>query len=530
MKITIDHITVEVSPGTTILQAARSMGLEIPALCYLDGHSNHPSCFVCLVEEEDSGRLVPSCAMSAEEGMAILTDSPAAVTARKEALELLLSEHVGDCEAPCQRSCPAGMNIPLMNRLISTGKLHEALSVVREEIALPLVLGYICPAPCEKACRRKAIDAPVQICMLKRFTAQDKEIRYHGLNPNRTMSGKRIAVIGTGPAGLAAAFHSLRLGHEVVLFEKADLPGGALRYAIPDDLLPKDKLDADIEVIRWMGGHFELKTHVNKNFFENKILNGFHGVILATGFTEEHPADDFSLVPVAKNLLVDRKLMTTSRPGVFGCGSLISEQLLSVRSVDQGKKAAFSAHYFMMGTTSGKIHPGVCSVMPVPNEEELSEYLKESSADPVVDPAGGYLTGYTAEEASREARRCLHCDCRKPVSCKLRKYAAEYEADRRRYLGPERKIMIRQVQHDLVIWEPEKCIKCGLCVSITKVNQEPLGLAFVRRGFDVGINVPFGESLRAGLTTSARECVTACPTGALALKDMEENLGHIEQK
>jgi predicted molibdopterin-dependent oxidoreductase YjgC len=90
--------------------------------------------------------------------------------------------------------------------------------------------------------------------------------------------------------------------------------------------------------------------------------------------------------------------------------------------------------------------------------------------------------------------------------------------------------MIRQVQHDLVIWEPEKCIKCGLCVSITKVNQEPLGLAFVRRGFDVGINVPFGESIRAGLTTSARECVTACPTGALALKDMEENLGHIEQK
>ena len=96
-----------------------------------------------------------------------------AAKSRKEALELLLSDHVGDCEAPCVPSCPANMNIPLMNRLIAEGKFDESLKVVKETIALPLILGYICPAPCEKACRRGQIDDPVSICILKKYVAAE---------------------------------------------------------------------------------------------------------------------------------------------------------------------------------------------------------------------------------------------------------------------------------------------------------------------------------------------------------------------
>ena len=97
--------------------------------------------------------MVSSCALKVTEGMDIASEDQEVKDARKEALELLLSDHVGDCEAPCSLTCPAGMNIPQMNRLIAAGKFDEALKVVKETIALPYVLGYVCPAPCEKACR-----------------------------------------------------------------------------------------------------------------------------------------------------------------------------------------------------------------------------------------------------------------------------------------------------------------------------------------------------------------------------------------
>ena len=116
------------------MEAAASLGIEIPSMCYLPGHSNHPTCMVCLVKDEDTGKFFPSCAMPVLEGMIINTGSPDVIEARKEALELLLSDHVGDCEAPCRRSCPAFMDIPLMNRLIAAGDFKSALKVVREEI------------------------------------------------------------------------------------------------------------------------------------------------------------------------------------------------------------------------------------------------------------------------------------------------------------------------------------------------------------------------------------------------------------
>ena len=143
MNITIDNIPIETNPGTTVLQAAASIGIQIPTMCYGEGHSNHPSRMVCLVKDLGSGKMIPSCAMPVHEGMQIQTHSPEIREIRREALELLLGDHVGDCEAPCRLSCPAFMNIPLMNRLIAGGHLHEALTIVREEIALPLILGYI---------------------------------------------------------------------------------------------------------------------------------------------------------------------------------------------------------------------------------------------------------------------------------------------------------------------------------------------------------------------------------------------------
>ncbi|MBC8315542.1 MAG: (2Fe-2S)-binding protein, partial [Bacteroidetes bacterium] len=104
MQITIDHIGIEVEEGMTVMQAAALKGIEIPSLCYLPDHSNHPSCMVCLVKDLDRGTLFPSCAMLVADGMNLSASTEEVMEARKEALELLLSDHVGDCEAPCRLS------------------------------------------------------------------------------------------------------------------------------------------------------------------------------------------------------------------------------------------------------------------------------------------------------------------------------------------------------------------------------------------------------------------------------------------
>jgi len=510
MRITIDHIPVEAENGLTIMQAAEQAGIRIPSLCYLPGHTNHPSCMVCMVKDLGSGKMIPSCAAIAEEGMNLSANGEEVREARKEALELLLSDHVGDCEAPCRLSCPAFLNIPLMNRLIAAGRFQEALQVVRQEIALPLVLGTICPAPCENACRRKKVDEPVSICLLKRFTAQDKSVRTLGLEAVALTTGKRIAIIGTGPAGLSAAFHLLRMGHACDLFEKQKLPGGALRSAVPDDLLPKQLLDADIESIRIMGGVFVMNTPVTREFWNRTVLHGYDAVILATGFREEHPLDGFGM-----------------EQGVFRCGSVVSEQLLSVRSVAQGKQAAVDTDAFLNHKKNNRKTIRFNSFIGPLKEPELTEYLKESIPDRRIHPVKEYTDGFSAEEAINEAMRCMHCDCRKQDSCKLRQYADEYGADRKRFAATERNLVVKNLQHNRVVYEPEKCIRCGLCVEITQREQETLGLAFAGRGFDVRIKVPFNGTMEEGLKKTATACVGACPTGALAFRDNVEKADHL---
>ena len=155
-------------------------------------------------------------------------------------------------------------------------------------------------------------------------------------------------------------------------------------------------------------------------------------------------------------------------------------------------------------------------------EPEWIEYLRESVPDRRNDPAGGYMEGFTRDEAIREAQRCMHCDCRKPLSCKLRIYADLYDASRKRFAGLERKLLTRSVQHNLVEYETEKCIRCGLCVEITEKHGESIGLAYAGRGFDVRISAPFNETIKDALDRTASECVESCPTGALALKASEE--------
>jgi ferredoxin len=524
ISLSINNKQIEVTEGTTLLQAAAMAGFDIPTLCHLKDISTHPSCMVCTVKDLANGKLYPSCAMPASEGMQIITGSDELSAFRKDAIDLLLSEHLGDCEAPCRLSCPAFMDIPLMNRLISEGKFEEASAVVREEIALPYILGYICPAPCEKACKRKPIDGAVSICLLKRFTAaEDKAVRT--VVPS---SGKRVAILGTGPAGLSAAFFLLQKGHECILFDKQEEAGGALRYSIPDAELPREVLEAEINNLTQMGAIFILNERQSFSKLRDNGFGTFDAFILATGSQETHPPDEAIHPEAFHHHFINKDTFETSIPGVFACGNIIRDQKMAVRAGAQGKAAALQADRFLNGLPSLVENDRFNSTLGQLKEEEFVEYLKESQ--PLQRTAPANENGFTAMEAIIEAKRCMHCDCRKAESCSLRKVAQEYGADKRHFAGINRQQMTKSLQHEWIVFEPGKCIKCGICIEIAGKASEFPGLTFIGRGFDVRIAAPFSKSIADALRITALDCARACPTAAIAEKNMEERFHYPDEK
>jgi ferredoxin len=300
-----------------------------------------------------------------------------------------------------------------------------------------------------------------------------------------------------------------------------------MQYDIPDERLPKNVLDVEIGIIRDMGAEFRLGTPVTREIFRQTLLQNYDAVILATGSMKPETVEIFGIQPDEHGAYVHKTKLTTSIPGVFACGNIIREQKMAVHSAAQGKMAAIRVEeYFDARHTGGitPMHHKSVSVFGHLFKSEWKEYLQESNPDPRNEPVAGKLAGFTPHEAMLEAKRCMHCDCRKPVSCKLRRFADKYEAHRRHFAGTERKPLTRLMQHELVVYEPEKCIRCGLCIEITEKHGESVGLTFAGRGFDVRIKVPFNQTTRVALTRAASQCVESCPTGALAFKGKEERI------
>ncbi|PLX03143.1 MAG: hypothetical protein C0595_08180 [Marinilabiliales bacterium] len=519
IKLKINNISIEVAEGTSVLKAAENIGIKIPTMCFHEGFTNHPSCMLCLVKDAKTGKLHPSCALPADNNMEIITDDDEIYEARKESLELLLSDHVGDCEAPCRPSCPAFMDIPLMNRLIAEGKFDEALEIVKQEIALPLILGYICPAPCEKACRRTQVDEAVSICSLKRFVAaEDLENKDFHLPQKEAKSNKKVAVIGTGPAGLACAFYVLKHGHECVLFDKNEEAGGTLRYDIPEEKLPNLAIDAEIDVLKKFGAEFRLNKLIDKDLFDDEIKGKFDAVVIAMGNFDGSNLEEFGFENDKFGLVINRDTFEVNGQGIFACGNIIRSRRMAVTSVAQGKVAALSVHQYLNGENPEKKHRMFNSKFGKLFDEEIQEYSKEATSDQRQIIESEKLDNFTIDQAIAEAKRCMHCDCRKPDTCKLRIFADEYQADRKKFLYGERKKIKKYFQHDLIVYEPEKCIKCDLCVEISALEKDSLGFTNIRRGFDVEISIPFNKSINKIFSNTAEKCAVACPTGAISMK------------
>ncbi len=190
-----------------------------------------------------------------------------------------------ECTTPCQRGCPAGINIREYIRQISLGNNHRAVQVIKERNPFPAVIGRICPRPCELECRRNYIDEPVAINFLKRYAADYERESGNRILPYKAPdTGRKIAVVGGGVQGLSVAFFAARLGHATTVFEATPKLGGLLRSAISKDRLPEAILDWDLEGIIEMGVKVETQKTLGRDFSITSLLQeGFDAVFLASG-------------------------------------------------------------------------------------------------------------------------------------------------------------------------------------------------------------------------------------------------------
>jgi ferredoxin len=517
-RLLIDNREIEVPPGSTILDAARKLGLEIPALCFVDGYRPCTSCMVCLVKLQNENRMVPSCATLAEQGMRVASETQEVHQVRKSALELLLSDHVGDCIAPCQSTCPAHMDIPLMLRQVAAGQLPEAIVTVKKDIALPAILGRVCPELCERSCRRRKLDGPASICLLKRHVA-DADLAQENsyLPPCKPDTGKKVAIIGAGPAGLSAAYHLRQAGHACTVFDQQAEPGGILRYKIDENTLPREVLDAEIAVIEKMGASLRMNTRIGSDMSLADLRKDYDAVLVAVGTIGQDDVEHFGLLATQKGFQIDLKTHQTNIPGIFAAGDAVHSSKLVVRSVADGKTVATCIDQYLSGIpVSSRVRPFTVHAGRL-SKEEIEKLTVSTSDTGRVAITENSTASLSDEQARAEALRCLHCDCSRRDCCKLRKYAANYGARPRRYRG-ERKVLERHLNHAEVIYEPGKCILCGLCVQIASETGEPLGLTFINRGFSMRVDIPYDRSLADGLKLAAKQCAQACPTGALVLR------------
>lgn len=284
IKVTIDGRECVAEKGQTILQIARDNSIEIPTLCYIDEVKAYGACGLCVVEAEKIPKLLRACSAVASDGMVINTDTPRVRRSRKIALELLLSDHTGDCKGPCSLNCPAGTDCQGYVKLIAEGKFKEAVKLVKDRVPLPASIGRVCPHPCEKACRRHLVEEPISIAFLKSFAADEDLKSGSKFMPEvAEPSGKTVAIIGGGPAGLTAAYFLAVKGHKVTIFDAMPKMGGMLRYGIPQYRLPKEVLDEEINSIEELGVEMKNNIKVGSDITLDDIKKEYDAVIVAIG-------------------------------------------------------------------------------------------------------------------------------------------------------------------------------------------------------------------------------------------------------
>jgi len=281
VKMVVNGKEINAPEGKNLLTFLRGRGEHIPGMCHMPVLDPYGSCRLCLVEAD--GKVTTSCTLKTMEGLKVETLTDRIIEMRRNALELMLSDHSGDCIGPCQDGCPAHSDVQGYLALIAMGKYHEAVKLMKEKYILPAVLGRICPAFCEDECRRNLVDEPVAIRQVKRFAA-DYDLKNGSWMPDiPPSSGKKIAIVGGGPSGLACAYYLRTMGHGIKIFESMPEPGGMMRYGIPEYRLPKNVLGEDVATVINTGIEIESNCTVGEDVSLDALRNEYDAVFLGIG-------------------------------------------------------------------------------------------------------------------------------------------------------------------------------------------------------------------------------------------------------
>jgi heterodisulfide reductase subunit A-like polyferredoxin len=316
---------------------------------------------------------------------------------------------------PCTATCPLHCNAQGYVALASQGKFKEALALVRETLPFPGILAYVCSHPCERECKRIEEDRPVSICDLKKFlvdNVEEPEFNLPEFDPMNEddLHSKRVAVIGSGPCGLTAAYDLRKMGYAVTLFEAGAELGGLLTHGFPSYRLPRKVIEKDLSVIEKMGINIRLNTAVGKDISPEALSSSFDAVFLVAGV-----AGSESMLRAFKGLKgtrrgtirVDPVSLETGRKGVFAGGDIVTGPGTIVDSMAHGRRAAASIDRYFRGEDliTGREAEGR-QISPV---RTLLSESKRDEREVLPHMIRPQRPGLTAEEAMEEARRCLNC-------------------------------------------------------------------------------------------------------------------------
>lgn len=289
IKVTINGQVCTGRAGQTLLEIAEHNGIAIPNLCHNGELKHYGGCSLCVVEAEGSPKLLRACSTEAQDGQVIYTESERVVRTRKTSIELLMSDHDGDCRGPCVLNCPASVNAQGYIQAIARGDDKEAVRILKERLPIPASIGRVCPHPCEGGCRRQMVEEPISISYLKYFAA-DRVIAQGGyLPPKAAATGKRVGIIGGGPGGLTAAYYLSLKGHRVTIVDAMPKMGGMLRYGIPEYRLPKKVLDEEIAEIASLGVEMKNNFRIGVDATFEEFKSRYDAVVVAIGAWSSMP-------------------------------------------------------------------------------------------------------------------------------------------------------------------------------------------------------------------------------------------------
>ncbi len=703
--LTIDGQEVAGERGDTILEAAQRVGIHIPTLCYEPRLPATAACRMCIVEVEGARKMLPSCSAAVSDGMVVHTNTDKVRAMRHLYLELLLSDHNSFCTPPCRDACPTHIKIPQFLDYIAHKDYKNGVRKLREDLPFPAVLGRVCPRPCEGPCRRQLVEHPITICQLHRFMADqtiDEEQTGELLLPvePKPDSGKRIAIVGGGPAGLAAAFYARLEGHAVKIFEALPKPGGMLRYGIPSYRLPRDLLDKEINVLWRMGVEIQVGSRLGVDYqLEDLFDEGYDTVFLALGAFNSNdmgiPGEDADGVVTAVDFLGDLELngevhvgnkvtvigggftamdacrtsvrkgaeevtclyrrsrkempahhsevdeaeeegvklellcapvkvvtnasnkvtgiemlrmelgepdasgrrrpvpiegsefivecdqiiaaigqypkldgtseeqgvkrtkwrtiavddwtFQTADPRVFAGGDAVLGAQTVIQAVAQGKKAAWSMDAYLRGadmaalgqslaelkaqpffnalTSRTDLDPRIARMAEIPpvfidmttdvtRPSPPAEMPKRAPEDRRTNFKQIEL-GFSEEEAVRGAELCLDCYCPANGKCDLQRYGIEYEVFKNRFHGGEAHDYPADFRHDFIMREPNRCINCGRCVRVCRMEVGASCYDNMGRGYDTIVSTADNLPLQLVGCVSCGKCAETCPTGSI---------------